>query len=68
LHGFADSQGGEKVNTDLSRTRANAVAKELLQRGISLEKASGWGSALPIATNESPEGRERNRRVEIWIH
>jgi phosphate transport system substrate-binding protein len=67
LHGFADSKGGDKVNVELSRTRAEVVAKELRRRGVLLEKSLGWGSTLPVATNESPEGRERNRRVEIWI-
>ena len=67
LHGFADNQGGEKVNLELSKTRADTVARELKQRGISADKATGWGSALPIAPNDTPDGRERNRRVEIWV-
>jgi len=67
LHGFADKQGAEAANLELSRTRGEAVAKELRSRGISPDKIAGWGSALPIAPNDTPEGRERNRRVELWI-
>jgi phosphate transport system substrate-binding protein len=67
LNGFADNQGAEKANLDLSKSRAEVVAQELRQRGISPERATGWGSALPIAPNDTPDGRERNRRVELWI-
>jgi phosphate transport system substrate-binding protein len=67
LEGFADSNGSEKANLELSKARAESVAKELRSRGLS-PAASGWGSALPIAPNNTAEGRERNRRVELWIH
>jgi phosphate transport system substrate-binding protein len=67
LHGFADRQGNEKANVELSKTRAEAVAMALKQRGVTPGKTSGWGSDLPIAPNDTPEGRERNRRVEIWV-
>jgi phosphate transport system substrate-binding protein len=67
LHGFADRQGNEKTNLDLSKTRAETVATALRQRGIAPEKTAGWGSDLPIAPNDTAEGRERNRRVELWM-
>jgi outer membrane protein OmpA-like peptidoglycan-associated protein len=55
LQGFADSSGGEKANLDLSKARAEAVAKELRSLGLS-PVANGWGSALPIAPNDTAEG------------
>lgn len=67
LNGFADSSGSEKANVELSKARAEAVAKELRSLGLS-PVATGWGSVLPIAPNDSAEGRERNRRVELWVH
>jgi phosphate transport system substrate-binding protein len=67
LFGFADNQGGEPVNAELSKKRADAVAGELRQRGVAPELVAGLGSALPVASNDTADGRERNRRVEIWI-
>ncbi len=57
-------------NMELSLKRAEAVAKILITKGISRERIriSGYGSAKPIADNLSPEGRARNRRVEINIY
>jgi outer membrane protein OmpA-like peptidoglycan-associated protein len=59
--------GGDSDDLELSQTRAEAVAKKLKQRGISAEMVTGWGSARPIASNDTPSGRWRNRRVEIWV-
>jgi phosphate transport system substrate-binding protein len=67
LAGFADKQGDEGVNEGLSRQRAEAVSKVLKQRGVVPTTVDGFGSAMPIAPNATPEGRERNRRVEVWI-
>jgi phosphate transport system substrate-binding protein len=67
LFGFADNQGGDKVNVELSQKRAQVVAHELGSRGITPERVVGFGSVMPLAANDTPEGRERNRRVEIWV-
>ncbi len=67
LFGFSDSVGDESINLKLSRDRANAVADELTKRGVKLAHVSGYGSSLPVSSNASKEGRDRNRRVEIWI-
>jgi phosphate transport system substrate-binding protein len=67
LFGFADNKGGSGVNAELSKQRAQAVATQLGSRGVTAERVIGFGSTMPLASNESPEGRERNRRVEIWI-
>ena len=67
LLGFADSQGAEATNLRLSAGRAEAVARELAAEGIRAGVSRGFGSALPVASNESEAGRGRNRRVEVWI-
>src|SRR5262249_30176483 len=67
LFGFADNQGAEPVNAELSRKRAEWVADEVGSRGLAPEVTLGMGSALPVASNASREGREKNRRVEVWL-
>jgi phosphate transport system substrate-binding protein len=67
LLGFADNQGGDKMNLELSKKRGQSVAAQLDARGVHVERIIGLGSALPIAPNDTPEGRDRNRRVEVWI-
>jgi outer membrane protein OmpA-like peptidoglycan-associated protein len=68
--GYTDNVGTEAYNLSLSRMRAAAVAEYL--RGKGLEKyirhVSGLGEADPVAPNDSQEGRQRNRRVEIIIY
>ena len=67
VRGYTDASGNEKQNIRLSQKRAEKVSKALQIRGISPEKisAKGFGSQKPIASNNTPEGRKQNRRVEI---
>ena len=67
LFGFSDSQGDAAANLNLSRERAKAVAEELTKRGVKTGAVSGYGSTLPVASNQSADGRDKNRRVEIWV-
>jgi phosphate transport system substrate-binding protein len=67
LFGFSDSSGSSSANLAISRDRAHAVAGELSRRGITPAVVEGFGAALPVASNDTPEGRDKNRRVEIWI-
>jgi len=67
LIGFADSQGSTSANLDLSVKRAETVKNELETVGISVTKVIGLGKEFPIADNTTDEGRQKNRRVEIWI-
>jgi len=67
LFGFSDSSGSYESNQALSQTRAQIVADELSRRGITPFIVAGFGSAMPVAANDTAEGREKNRRVEIWI-
>lgn len=67
--GHTDSRGSEESNDALSRRRAQAVADELIANGVSANRIStrGVGESQPIATNDTPEGRAQNRRVEINV-
>jgi phosphate transport system substrate-binding protein len=67
LVGFADSSGAAPANVELSRARASAVSRYLAERGVTNATSVGFGDALPVATNDTPEGREQNRRVEVWL-
>jgi phosphate transport system substrate-binding protein len=67
LFGFADSVGSPAVNQALSSDRARLIESELVRRGLKPAVVRGFGSELPVASNETADGREKNRRVEIWI-
>jgi phosphate transport system substrate-binding protein len=68
LVGFADSTGSPAKNIQLSKDRAEAVAEQMKRQGVSPVFVTGFGQELPVADNSTPDGRERNRRVEVWIH
>jgi phosphate transport system substrate-binding protein len=55
------------VNQSLSLSRAKLIEDLFTQRGIKPAVVTGFGSQLPVASNDTVEGREKNRRVEIWI-
>ena len=65
--GFADNTGAASLNLDLSKRRAGAVAEQMRRQGIEPVLVTGFGADLPVADNSTPEGREKNRRVEVWI-
>ncbi len=67
IQGYTDSQGAEAYNQQLSERRAQAVVDYLTENGIDRDRLSyrGYGESNPVATNETAEGRARNRRVEI---
>ena len=69
VKGHTDSSGAEKYNQDLSERRANAVRNYLIAKGVAPARitALGFGMTMPIAPNDTSEGREKNRRVEIEI-
>jgi phosphate transport system substrate-binding protein len=67
LVGFADNTGQAGANLALSKRRAEAVAEQMQRRGIQPVLVTGFGAELPVADNTTPEGREKNRRVEAWI-
>ena len=69
IFGYTDSTGKPEYNLTLSEQRAASVKTYLIARGLvsSRFKTNGLGVANPIATNDSPEGRTKNRRVEFAI-
>ncbi|HEY6453596.1 MAG TPA: OmpA family protein [Steroidobacteraceae bacterium] len=66
---FTDSIGGSSLNQSFSEQRALALVATLHAASIRPERVSavGLGASAELATNDTPEGRERNRRVEIII-
>jgi phosphate transport system substrate-binding protein len=67
LFGFSATSGNPDADTAVSRQRARAVARELEQRGVIAYLIDGFGDALPVASNDTEAGRQRNRRVEVWM-
>lgn len=69
LAAHTDSKGSDEYNLRLSQQRADAVKKALINLGISNERITtvGYGETRPVATNETAEGREQNRRVEATV-
>jgi phosphate transport system substrate-binding protein len=72
LAGFADSAGTVDRNIALSLERANAVKQAMLRKlgdpqYAKLIDTRGFGPALPVACNENEAGRDKNRRVEVWL-
>jgi outer membrane protein OmpA-like peptidoglycan-associated protein len=67
IAGHTDNQGGDDYNMALSADRAKTVRDYLVMRGISTNRieARGYGETRPIDTNDTPEGRAKNRRVEV---
>lgn len=69
IEGHTDNTGPDQLNRTLSQERADAVRNYLIQRGVagSRLEARGYGPSRPAATNDTPEGRSRNRRVEFIV-
>ena len=70
IEGHTDSFGGDDQNFILSEQRAESVRQYLLvQMGIDPEQISsiGYGETKPVANNETPQGRAKNRRIDIRI-
>ncbi|GGC08429.1 hypothetical protein GCM10011352_38420 [Marinobacterium zhoushanense] len=67
LIGFSDNVGDPEKNQQLSLHRAEVVRDQLLARGINVVASHGLGDQAPVASNSTAAGRERNRRVEIWV-
>jgi outer membrane protein OmpA-like peptidoglycan-associated protein len=69
IYGYTDSTGKVEYNQTLSEQRAASVKSYLAAKGLNTDrfKTTGLGIADPIATNDTPEGRSQNRRVEFAI-
>lgn len=69
VYGHTDNAGSDAINLPLSEQRANAVRNYLLKKGLGENRveAKGFGSAKPIADNDTETGKSKNRRVEIVL-
>jgi phosphate transport system substrate-binding protein len=67
LCGFSDSIGTGQNNQAISLARAKVVADEFRRRGIVPATVAGFGAANPVASNQTEDGRQKNRRVEVWL-
>jgi len=69
VQGHTDDRGVKAQNQTLSQARADSVMKALVKRGIAQGRLTGqgYGQDKPIDTNKTPEGRQKNRRVQFII-
>jgi len=69
VEGFTDSTGTDDINERLSEQRASAVGDFLITQGVSQDRVStqGYGPRFPAASNDTREGRQQNRRVELVV-
>ena len=69
--GHTDNTGSDAINQPLSVNRANSVNNYLLSCGVSaaqIKSVEGQGSTNPVASNDTKEGRQQNRRVEVYMY
>jgi outer membrane protein OmpA-like peptidoglycan-associated protein len=69
IEGHTDWTGPEEYNQELSQSRAEAVKKYMIEKGVEETRLStaGFGETQPIAPNDTRDGRDRNRRVEMKV-
>ena len=67
LIGFADGSGPHPLNCNLSQDRAEIVRRELAEEGLNINQVVGLCEEAPVAPNDTPENKEKNRRVEVWV-
>ena len=69
ISGHTDNTGSAQLNASLSQDRAQAVVNYLKGKGIAANRmnAKGFGSSRPVATNNTADGRQQNRRTEFEI-
>jgi outer membrane protein OmpA-like peptidoglycan-associated protein len=67
--GHTDSVGSEQTNQALSERRAGTVGQYLRGKGVTDNRiaTAGYGKNRPVASNDTPDGRQQNRRVELTL-
>jgi len=71
IYGHTDSTGNDGINIPLSNNRAQSVSSYLQSCGVSaaqIQKVQGKGSSEPVADNTTKEGKQQNRRVEVYLY
>ena len=70
IEGYTDSVGSDEVNQQLSERRADTVRDFLIEQGVtgSSVTAKGFGKSNPVASNDTPDGRQKNRRVQLVVN
>jgi outer membrane protein OmpA-like peptidoglycan-associated protein len=70
IEGHTDSVGSDEMNQQLSERRADSVRDFLAEQGVpaSSMTAKGFGKTQPVASNDTPDGRQKNRRVELVVN
>lgn len=71
VQGYTDSTGNDAINNPLSVNRAQAVANYLTANGVQysqMKNVNGYGSSNPVADNSTEAGRQKNRRVEVYLY
>jgi outer membrane protein OmpA-like peptidoglycan-associated protein len=69
IDGYTDSRGGDEYNQTLSEERARSVRDYLASQGVPADSitSKGFGKTNPVASNDTAQGRQRNRRVELVV-
>jgi phosphate transport system substrate-binding protein len=67
LFGFSDAKGPLADSVGLSQQRVAVVSAQLEARGLRVDVARGLGPSMPVGDDATDDGRERNRRVEVWL-
>ena len=71
VQGYTDNTGNDAINNPLSLKRAQSVANYLTENGVQyaqMKNVKGFGSSNPVADNNTVEGRQQNRRVEVYLY
>lgn len=71
VQGYTDSTGSDAINNPLSVNRARSVANYLTANGVQyaqMKNVNGYGSSNPVADNSTEAGRQKNRRVEVYLY
>jgi outer membrane protein OmpA-like peptidoglycan-associated protein len=69
VEGYTDGTGSDEFNMKLSERRASTVSEYLVDQGLAQEAVTtaGFGKDRPVASNDTPAGRKKNRRVELIV-
>lgn len=69
IEGYTDSVGSDQLNMELSQRRAESIKVALVQRGVDPSRMTigAYGKSYPVASNQTPDGRQLNRRVEVVV-